>query len=152
MWINKCLWTIIFLGMKFLCVITDEPFAVSARLWRLGLGLYLKLVQSGSKLCKTWYLSCKIKLKSLSSASVTTSATVLWWGMQSRERMPQRTTASSRWQSSAVIKPHHELAAYVSLASMTALKITCIMFSLYLLNIYLYSPILVATIQEIHNE
>ena len=90
----------------------DEPFAVSARLWRLGLRLYLKSVglQSGSKLCRTWYFSCKIRLKSFSSASVTTSATFLWSGTQSSERMPRRTTAPSRWQSSAVVKPYNFLA------------------------------------------
>jgi len=52
----------IILVIKFLSVI-DEPFTVSTRLWRLGLRLYLKSVQSGSKLSsRTWYLSCEILL------------------------------------------------------------------------------------------
>jgi len=36
--------------------------------------------------------------------------------------MPRRMTACSRFQSSTVVKPHHELAAYISFAMMTDLK------------------------------
>jgi len=37
-------------------------YTVSARLWRIALRLYLKSVQSGSKLCRTWCLLYKMKL------------------------------------------------------------------------------------------
>lgn len=52
--------------------------------------------------CVKWYS------KSLSSASVTKSSRDMWSGAQCPERMPQRMTASSRWRSSAVVKPRHK--------------------------------------------
>jgi len=52
----------------------------------------------------------------------TSSSTVLWCCWQKPERMPRRMTACSRFRSSAVAKPHPELAAYTSFATTTDLK------------------------------
>ena len=61
--------------ISFYNEVSDEFFAVSTRLWRLGLRLQLKSEQSGSILCKTRCLLYNMTLKRLSSASVTTSCT-----------------------------------------------------------------------------
>jgi len=51
----------IILVMKSFSVI-DEVFAVSAKLWRLGLKLYLQSNRSGRILCKTWCLQVTISV------------------------------------------------------------------------------------------
>ena len=79
-------------------------------------------VVPGSVECRTCCLLYITLVKSLSSASSTSSSTVLRCCSQRPERMPRRMTACSRFRSSAVAKPHHELAAYTSFATTTDLK------------------------------
>jgi len=101
----------------------EECLVVSLKLCGLGLRLYFLLMVLGSMECKTWWLQYLILVKSLSSASSTSSWTVLWCCSQRPERMPRWMTACSRFRSSAVARPHHELAAYTSFATTTDLKI-----------------------------
>ena len=61
-------------------------------------------------------------VKSLSSASSTSCSNVGCSRSHSLDRIPRRMTASRRCRSSAVAKPHHELAVCTSLATTTALK------------------------------
>ena len=97
--------------------------AVSLKLWGLGLRWYFESMVPGSVECKTCCWLWITLVNSLSSASSTSSSTVLWCCSQRPERMPRRITACSRFRSSAVAKPHHELAAYTSFATTTDLKI-----------------------------
>jgi len=76
----------------------------------------------GSVECRTCCLLYVTLVNSLSSASSTSSSAVLWCCSHRPERMPRRMTACSRFRSSAVAKPHHELAAYTSYATTTDLK------------------------------
>jgi len=87
----------------------------------LGLRWYFVSMVPGRVECKTCLLYVTL-VNSLSSASSTSYSTVLWCCSQRPERMPQRMTACSRFRSSAVAKPHHELAAYTSFATTTDLK------------------------------
>jgi len=75
----------------------------------------------GSVECRTCCLLYVTLVNSLLSASSTSSSAVLCCS-QRPERMPRRMTACSRFRSSAVAKPHHELAAYTSFATTTYLK------------------------------
>jgi len=77
----------------------------------------------GSVECRTCCLLHVTLVSSLSSASSTSSSTVLWCCSQRPERMPRRMTACSRCRSSVIAKPHHELAAYTSFATTTDLKV-----------------------------
>ena len=72
--------------------------------------------------CTTCCLLYITLVNSLSSASSTSSSTVLWCCSQRPERMPRRMTACSRFRSSVIAKPDHELAAYTSFATTTDLK------------------------------
>jgi len=89
----------------------------------LGLRWYFVSMVPGSVECKTCCLLYVTLVNSLSPASSTSFSTVLWCCSQRPERMPWRMTACSRFRSSsAVAKPHHELAAYTSFATTTDLK------------------------------
>jgi len=66
----------------------------------------------GSVECRTCCLLYFTLVNRLSSASSTSSSTVLWCCSQKPERKPRRMTACGRFRSSAVARPHHELAAY----------------------------------------
>jgi len=99
-------------------------FAVRLNLWGLGLRLYFVSMVPGNVECRTCCLLYITLVNSLSSAS-STSSTVLWCCSERPERMPRRMTACSRFRSSAVAKPHHELAAYTSFATTTDLKMMC---------------------------
>jgi len=101
----------------------EECLAVSLKLCGLRLRLYFLLMVLGSTECKTCCLLYLILVKCLSSASSTSSWTVLWCCSQRPERMPRQMTVCSRFQSLAVAKPHHELAAYTSFATTIDLKI-----------------------------
>jgi len=72
--------------------------------------------------CRTCCLLYVTLVNSLSPGSSTSSSTVLWCCSQRPEPMPRRMTACSRFRSSPVAKPHHELAAYTSFATTTDLK------------------------------
>jgi len=100
----------------------EQFLVVSLKLCGLGLRLYFVSMVLGSKECKTCCLLCFILVNNLSSASTASSWTVLWYCSQRPERMPRRMTTCSRFRSSAVAKPHHELAAYTSFATTTDLK------------------------------
>ena len=69
-------------------------------------------VVPGSEECRTCCLLYITLVNSLSLASSTSSSTVLWCCSQRPERMPRRMTACSRFRSSVVAKPHHELQLY----------------------------------------
>jgi len=96
--------------------------SVSLKLWGLGLRLYFVSMVPGSVQFRTCCLLYCTLVNSLSSASSTSSSTVLWCCSQTPERMPRRMTAYSRFRSSAIAKPHHQLAAYTSFATTTDLK------------------------------
>ena len=75
-------------------------FAVSLKLWGLGLRWYFEPIVPGSVECRRCCLLYITLVNSLSSASSTSSSTVLWCCWQRPERMPRRTTACSRCRSS----------------------------------------------------
>jgi len=80
---------------------------------------------SGSRACRMWFLSHRIRWNKLSSISSMSSAAVRISELHNPERTPRRITASTRCRSAAVAKPHQALAAYVSLATTTHRKTLC---------------------------
>ena len=88
-------------------------FAVSLKLWGLGLRWYYVSMVPWSEECRTCCLLYITLVNSVSSASSTSSSTVLWCCWQKPERMPRRMTACSRCRSSAVAKPAPPLACGV---------------------------------------
>jgi len=67
--------------------------AVSLKLWGLGLRWYFVSIVPESVECRTCCLMYLTLVNSLSSASSTSSSTVLWCCSQRPERMPRRMTA-----------------------------------------------------------
>jgi len=102
--------------------VIDLFFAVSLNLWGLGLRRYFVSMVPGRVGCRTCWLLYITLVNTLSSDSSTSSSTVLQCCSQRPEPMPRRMTACSRFRSSAVAKPHYELAAYTSFATTTDLK------------------------------
>ena len=98
---------------------------ISSLLCRLRLNAYVETVSLG----KILYMTCPELISTLSNSSSsshsTSSASDGWFSEHKSVRLPRRMIASKRWRSAAVVKPHHALAAYVSLAVMIALKTTC---------------------------